>query len=162
MQLTTPTLLAIATGIVGSAWSSGSIASISLIGVPGALLAPSSAAATIWAEFFARGIALMPKIAATAAVSYLYAAYDARSRGDSWKGFVAGAVLTISIVPYTQIFMSGTNALLHAAANGTSSAGVDEVRSLIGKWASLNLGRSLLPLAGAGLGLVALLQNSLQ
>ncbi|KAH6885839.1 hypothetical protein B0T10DRAFT_563827 [Thelonectria olida] len=160
MQLTTPSLLAIATGVVGSAWSSGAIASISLVGVPGALLA-SSSASTVWAEFFARGISIMPKLAATTAAGYLYAAYDARERGANWKGFVAGAALTVAIVPYTQIFMSGTNALLHAAAHGTSGASLDEVKALVGKWASLNLVRSFFPLAGAAAGLATLFQNIL-
>lgn len=147
----------------------GAIASISLVGVPGALLAsPSSSTATVWAEFFARGVSIMPKVAVISAAAYLYAAYNARQRGaaaaaasPAWKGFAAAAALAVAIVPYTQLFMSGTNALLHAAARGTGAAGADEVRILVGRWAALNLGRSLLPLAGAVAGLMTLFQNGL-
>ncbi|KAH8714264.1 hypothetical protein BGZ61DRAFT_208880 [Ilyonectria robusta] len=160
MQFPTPSLLAVATGVVGSAWSSGMIASISVIGVPGALIA-SSSPATIWAEFFARGVALMPKVAATTAVGFLYAAYDTRQRGGNWKGFVAAGTLALAIVPYTLAFMAGTNNLLHGAVSGAGAFSEGEVKRLISKWGALNLGRSVLPLAGAGVGLVTLLQNVL-
>ncbi|KAH7153149.1 hypothetical protein EDB81DRAFT_790675 [Dactylonectria macrodidyma] len=157
MPLPTPSLLAVATGVVSSAWSSGVIASMSLAGVPAALVASSPA--TIWAEIFARGVALMPKVAVTTAGAFLYAAYDTRRRGGNWLGFVAGGVLTVSIVPYTLAFMVGTNDLLHGAARGVSALGEHEVRKLVGRWGVLNLGRSLLPLAGAGVGFLTLIQN---
>ncbi|KAF7543828.1 hypothetical protein G7Z17_g10429 [Cylindrodendrum hubeiense] len=160
MQLPTLSLLAVATGVVSSAWSSGTIASISLVGVPAALTA-SSSPATLWAAFFARGVALMPKVAVTTAATFLYGAYDTRQRGGNWKGFVGAAVLTVAIVPYTLAFMAGTNDLLHGAARGASAFSEGEVKRLIAKWGALNLGRSLLPLAGAGVGLVTLLQNVL-
>ncbi|KAK7420169.1 hypothetical protein QQZ08_010525 [Neonectria magnoliae] len=160
VQLPTPSLLAVATGIVGSAWSSGAIASISIVGIPAALIAPS-APAVIWAEFFARGVALMPKIAVTTAGAYLYAAYDTRQRGGNWKGFVVGAALAVAIVPYTLVFMAGTNDLLHAAAKDMGAFSQEEVKKLVGRWGVLNLGRSVLPLVGAGVGLATVLQNVL-
>ncbi|KAH7133290.1 hypothetical protein B0J13DRAFT_610383 [Dactylonectria estremocensis] len=157
MSLPTPSLLAVATGVVGSAWASGAIASMSLAGIPAALVASSPA--TVWAEIFARGIALMPKVAVTTAGAFLYAAYDTRRRRGNWLGFVAGGVLTVAIVPYTLAFMAGTNDLLHGAAKGVSALGEEEVRKLVGRWGVLNLGRSLLPLTGAAAGLITLIQN---
>ncbi|RSM10222.1 hypothetical protein CDV31_007298 [Fusarium ambrosium] len=158
MHFPVPSLLATATGLTGSAWTSGAIASLSLVGIPAALSAPSTSA-TVWASIFNHGVAIMPKFAVTTALAYLYAAYDARQNGHSWKGFVSGAVLTVAIVPYTIVFMSSTNELLHGAAKGTLQATNEEVAKLIGRWGVLNLGRSLLPLAGTVTAFLALFES---
>ncbi|KAJ4261549.1 hypothetical protein NW762_006977 [Fusarium torreyae] len=158
IALPLPSLVAIATGIAGSAWASGAIAALSLVGVPGALAAPSTSA-TVWQELFNRGIAIMPKFAVTTAVAYLYAAYAANQDGRGWKGLAAGAVLTVAIVPYTLVFMQPTNELLFKAAAGTLGASQDDVAKLIGRWGVLNLVRSLLPLAGTIAGFSALFQS---
>ncbi|KAF5003771.1 hypothetical protein FDECE_9701 [Fusarium decemcellulare] len=158
MQLPLPSLLATATGITGSAWASGAIAALSLVGIPAALSAPSTSA-TVWASIFNHGVAIMPKFAGTTATAYLFAAYDANQNGRSWKGLVAGAVLTVAIVPYTIVFMTPTNNLLLGAAQDTLVASKEEVARLIGKWSTLNLIRSLFPLAGTVAGFMALSQN---
>ncbi|KAF4465199.1 hypothetical protein FALBO_7968 [Fusarium albosuccineum] len=158
MQLPLPSLLATATGITGSAWASGAIAALSLVGIPAALSAPSTSA-TVWASIFNHGVAIVPKFAGTAAIAYLFAAYDAHQNGRSWKGLVAGAVLTVAIVPYTMVFMTPTNNLLLGAAQETLAASKEEVARLIGKWSTLNLIRSLFPLAGTVAGFRALSQN---
>ncbi|KAF5017729.1 hypothetical protein F66182_10327 [Fusarium sp. NRRL 66182] len=158
VSLSPPSLLAIATGIAGSAWVSGAIAGASLMAVPAALSAPSTSA-TVWQEIFNRGIALMPKLAATTAASYLYGAFSAHQDGRSWKGLATSALLTVAIVPYTILFMSSTNNFLFKAASGTLGASQDEVSRLIGRWGVLNLGRSLLPLAGTVVGFSALIQS---
>ncbi|KAF4981234.1 hypothetical protein FZEAL_2922 [Fusarium zealandicum] len=158
MQLPLPSLLATATGITGSAWASGAIAGLSLVGIPAALSAPSDSA-IVWASIYNHGVSIMPRLAGTTAIAYLYAAYDAYRHDRSWKGFVAGALLTVAIVPYTVVFMSGTNDLLHAAAQGTLGASQNEVAKLIGRWGALNLARSLFPLIGTVAGFLGLFQT---
>jgi hypothetical protein len=101
----------------------------------------------------------MPKFAVTTTAAYLYAAYTAQNQGRSWKGLAAGAALTVSIVPFTILFMKSTNELLVKAAAGTLEASQEDVAKLIGRWGVLNLVRSLLPLAGAAAGFSTLFQS---
>lgn len=162
-----PSLVATATGITGSAYASGKtiksdvrhsliflgfIASLSLAGITAALQLSGPPAVSVWQVLFNRGFALMPKFAGTTAIAYLYAAYTAHQQGRNWKGLAASAALTVSIVPFTIIFMSSTNDLLFKASAGTFDASQEDVATLIGRWGVLNLVRSLLPLAGAALG----------
>ncbi|KAJ4041031.1 hypothetical protein NW761_010135 [Fusarium oxysporum] len=148
-----PSLVATATGITGSAYASGFIASLSLAGIPAALQLSGPPGVSVWQVLFNRGFALMPKLAGTTAIAYLYAAYTAHQQGRNWKGLAASAALTVSIVPFTIIFMSSTNELLFKASAGTLDASQEDVATLIGRWGGvLNLVRSLLPLAGAAFG----------
>ncbi|KAG7113793.1 Sterol 3-beta-glucosyltransferase UGT80A2 like protein [Verticillium longisporum] len=74
-------------------------------------------------------------------------------RGKAFLGFVAAAALTVSIVPFTVALMSETNrALLLAAGDTSPQQATERIVELIGTWKALNLGRSLLPLAGAVVG----------
>lgn len=98
----------------------------------------------------------MPKFAATTTAAYLYAAYAASQEGRSWKSLVTAAALTVSIVPFTIVFMKSTNELLFKAAAGTLEASQEDVAKLIGRWGILNLVRSLLPLVGAAVGFSSL------
>ncbi|KAG5751598.1 hypothetical protein H9Q69_010510 [Fusarium xylarioides] len=76
-----PSLVATATGITGSAYASGFIASLSLAGIPAALQLSGPASVSVWQALFNRGFALMPKFAGTTAIAYLYAAYTAHQQG---------------------------------------------------------------------------------
>lgn len=62
---------------------------------------------------------------------------------------MAGAVLTVAIVPYTMVFMGGTNEVLHRVAGGLVNATQSETATLVRRWGALNIGRSFLPLIGA-------------
>ncbi len=110
---------------------------------------------------FNRGMSLMPKVAITTALSYLYAAYDTRNEGGSWKGYVASAALVVSIVPFTLLAMNPTNQSLISVAKGASALEAASVSELIHKWGRLNLTRSILPLAGALTGIGTFLNNIL-
>jgi hypothetical protein len=144
--------------------SPGVIAGLSLVGVPAALGVPG-AAAPVWAGLYNHGKALMPKVAASVALSYMYAAYDCKRRTpnaagiDGWKGYVAAGVLGVSIVPFTIVAMSPTNNKLLAVAAGASKLNAGDVSRLVDKWAALNVGRSLFLLASAAIGLATLLRD---
>lgn len=67
---------------------------------------------------------------------------------------LAAAAFTVGIVPYTLIRMSGTNNALLQRAQSTEASS-QEVSNLTERWSRLNFVRSLLPLAGAACGVVA-------
>lgn len=161
IQYSTPSLVAVATGVVGSAWAAGNIASLSLIGIPAAR--GLSNTAQVWHGLYTTGKALMPKVAVTVALSYAYAAYASRSRGSRFWVYYAGAAgLVISIVPFTLVFMNQTNDILtQAAVAGTAVSNKGIVDDLVVKWGFLNLARSALPLAGAVTGLITFLRESM-
>ncbi|KAF9767080.1 hypothetical protein IL306_000412 [Fusarium sp. DS 682] len=153
-----PSFLATATGITGSAWASGFIASLSLAGITAALQLSGPSSVSVWQTLFSRGIALMPTFAGTTAIAYLYAAYTAHQQKRNWKELVTSAALNVAIVPFTFIFMSSTNELLFKVSAGTLDASPEDVVTLIGRWGVLNLIRSLLPLAGAAVGFSTLFE----
>ncbi|KAI9171856.1 Monooxygenase hypC [Paramyrothecium foliicola] len=156
-QIAAPSLLAAATGILGSAWASGSIASFTLFGVPTALALPSQQA-QIWHQLYLRGMGTMPKVAITVGLAYAYAAYDTASRRGKWQGFAAGAVLMVGIVPFT-LTMRSTNETIINLAKGAATMSHGQVSDLLKKWATMNAIRALLPLAGAIVGSLTLWNN---
>ncbi|OAA82224.1 hypothetical protein LEL_01769 [Akanthomyces lecanii RCEF 1005] len=158
MQLTGPSLVAVATGIVGSAWASGAIASITFIGTSAAIDVPETTART-WRELFRRGANLMPKVAAAVTLAYGYAAYDAHRAGGVWGGYAAAAGFVISIVPFTVLVMRYTNTCLHKMAEGRDETKTWNLRALLQRWNLLNLTRSCLCLISSVLGMVTMVQN---
>ncbi|KAF1730636.1 Noranthrone monooxygenase [Beauveria bassiana] len=155
-QFTSP-VVAVATGIIGSAWASGTIASLSIIGIPTALSTPGSPT-VVWNGIFTRGMALMPKVAAVTSLCFLYGAYSSRGQRES-KTFLSAAGLGVCIVPFTLVFMAKTNQLLLGSLKATSASSAVETARLISKWGTLNMIRSLFPLAAGILGLWGLYDN---
>lgn len=158
IQLTTPSLVAVATGILGSAWASGAIAGFSLFGTSSARAIPQTTAQT-WHELYNRGANTMPKVAGTVALLYGYSAYDLYRLGGEWQGFAAAAACVVAIVPWTIVVMHDTNAKLHQAAKGGAEAKSTDVVGLTHKWDKLNMARSLFTFAGAVLGFATLLKT---
>ncbi|PHH89766.1 hypothetical protein CDD83_5302 [Cordyceps sp. RAO-2017] len=161
MQLSGPPLIAVATGIVGSAWASGAIMAFSVAGAPAAKDVPQ-ATARVWSGLYARGASLMPKVAAAVALSYAYAAYETSARGGRWTGFAAAAASVLAIVPFTLTCMKKTNATLQAAADASGdAAAAAQVPGLVDTWSTMNFVRGLFPLVGTVLGIQALCDNAL-
>jgi hypothetical protein len=132
--------------------------------MPGLLSAPVSGRllAQQWQAMFNMGKVAAPTVAVVSVAAYAYTAYDRSKRHLYWTRYAAAGALTLSIIPFTLIFMHPTNqSLLQIASGGATAAVVndDSVRALITKWAGLNLIRSLLPLGGAVVGLWALVQE---
>lgn len=101
----------------------------------------------------------MPKVALVVALSYGYAAYDTHSHGGQWIGFAAAAATTLTIVPFTLGIMAGTNTSLTTAAKAYKPSSDPEVSSLLDTWTLMNYARSLFPLIGAVVGVMAYLAN---
>lgn len=111
-----------------------------------------------WAGIYNRGKLLGPQVAVLSLLGYGFLAYQ-RSVVEArpgWGNFVGAAVLTLSIVPFTKIFMDPTNQALLTTADGTSVLGETAVKELLVRWKDLNLTRALFPLAGAAMGLFTL------
>ncbi|KAJ5725765.1 DUF1772-domain-containing protein [Penicillium malachiteum] len=157
-----------AIGISGAAWLSGNIASLSTITTPTLLQYDKETnqsprlLAQQWKSLFETGKAQNPPIAATVAASFLYLAWSVGQGAALYKNvvynrvalYLAAAALTVGIVPFTIITMSGTNKLLLQKAQSTSESD-REVPGLVKQWTGLNFARSLLPLAGAACGIIA-------
>ncbi|KIW86766.1 uncharacterized protein Z519_12552 [Cladophialophora bantiana CBS 173.52] len=161
-------------GVTGSAWLGGNIAGLSLLVTPALRHSStddgvsSSTISKQWRYIYESGKAQNPPIAAVAAVAYLYLAWTARGLAPTSQlplYYGSAAVLTLGIVPFTLIAMSSTNNKLmrHSEAlskNPSASlqpSSDQEVDELVARWTVLNGIRSLFPLTGAILGVVAIL-----
>lgn len=97
----------------------------------------------------------------TTAALYTYGVYGKHAAGDPWRIFAASAVTTLSMIPFTWIFMLATNDALFRAQTQNKdgqSPSLVEVQRLVNTWSWLNAVRSLFPLTGAILGLLGTLK----
>ncbi|PHH83700.1 hypothetical protein CDD82_4662 [Ophiocordyceps australis] len=163
MQLSGPSLIAVATGIVGSAWSAGAIMSLSVIAAPAANAVPQTTA-RVWSELYERGATIMPKVGAAVALSYAYAAGDIYGRGPAdaslWQGLAAAAACVLAIVPFTLTAMKATNGQLHVAVTQSTGGKDKHVEKLMETWGKLNFVRGLFPLMGTMLGIKVLVDGT--
>ncbi|KFA54955.1 hypothetical protein S40293_02359 [Stachybotrys chartarum IBT 40293] len=159
VQYPTSTLVAIATGVIGSGWMTGAITSFSIFAVPVALEFPDQQV-QLWHKLYLRGAAAMPKVAIPVALSYAYAAYDTAARGGQWQGFATAAALVVAIVPFTLTAMNSNIAALKSKLKSTE-ANSEHAAALVKQWSSLNVARAIFPLAGTVVGAVSLFTNLL-
>ena len=152
--------------------SIGNIAAFSFVAAPALLRSyneGSASASTVvkqWRSIYEAGKAQNPPIAAVTASAFLYLAWASRS-GKNVAGPMAWEIstlygtatfLTLGIIPFTLIFMRGNlNALVSKANMDAVSADKSglEIQRLISKWIALNAIRSMLPLAGSVVGMIA-------
>lgn len=113
-----------------------------------------------WQHIFDRGHIQGPALAMATAVTYGYVAWTQAASGASWRPFATAAGLTLGIIPYTLIFMGRVNSELFRAVEQSSKGEIMEKQragEMITLWTGLHAVRSLLPLAGAVTGLLAML-----
>ena len=110
---------------------------------------------------------MVPPLAAVSAVSFGYLSYRWYGTLNQPKAEIYGlsAFLTLSIVPYTLIFMSEVNSKLSSKAEESKGLGVDDKiveaglpkgessKELLDLWATHNFVRGFFPLVGSILGL---------
>ena len=134
----------------------GAIVSISAltIGVLQETVPPSRLPAS-WKVLFNRGKTRGPAVALFAGLNYVYVAYSSFQSGGGWMGFAVAGLLTLAIVPWTVLVMSGVNGKLMDAADAVPRQNLEakEVQWLMGRWSLLNAVRGLLPLIGGVVGL---------
>ncbi|KAL2270966.1 hypothetical protein VTJ83DRAFT_337 [Remersonia thermophila] len=176
--------LAQGTAILLSSVAAGTSLSLSFFLVPRLLESPTPLMLKQWIRTYARGKRAVPLASLAAAASYLYLGLGNRylhphllTLGQA-RAYLAAAALTLGIVPYTKLFMAGTNGRLlkleesaglaaasleGKAADAADAAAEAEVeaqrersaKGLVDWWGVLNLGRAGLLLAGSVCGLAA-------
>ena len=147
--------------------SPGGVFSISALAVPPILLAPSPLVAQQWKRLFDIGKAAAPALAATSALSFSFLALKWYGTLNQPRAEIYGlsALITVSIIPYTFVFMrtvnkellsnaKQANALKKAdALSEGSMEGKESSKQLLDLWATHNAIRGLFPLAASVLAL---------
>lgn len=137
-----------------------------------------------WLDLYDRGKKIFPGLAGVSSLANLYALWKLRDSpspapaifGSSWSTCYALVIAsTMSLVPFTGLFMMETNRALKAHATRDDAASAEglegmvvspqekakrdredeEVLEVLWYWSKLNLVRALFPLVGAGIGFYA-------
>lgn len=135
---------------------------ISLVTVPVLVDINSDAAHLLsqWARMYGYGIQLMPAGAMTTTLLYGYLIFSKRRLSQPWHLYAVAALATISIVPYTRFVMLSTNNILFELDDQNFGVDLMHVQELVEKWRQLHIGRSMLPMVGAVVGMIATLQEA--
>ncbi|KAK0104865.1 hypothetical protein ONS95_005131 [Cadophora gregata] len=159
--------------ITASSTLTGVLLSLSYISIPALLSVdlPETHLIDLWRTVYFRGFRLSPPLAVPSGLACLASAMlssQVDSRSTSY--LLTAALLNLSVVPYTILFVSPTNKKLMAkgatlAKKSTEKNiqntrddmnSIEETRMLCARWAALNYGRMLLPLGGMVLAWLAL------
>ena len=143
---------------------------ISYAAIPPLYSAPSPLSAKQWKVLYRKGLAVAPPFAALTSMTFGYLSYTFKQAGRPDADLYGlAAALVVGIVPYTLIFMRGTNNKLMARAaeadmldvtKDVTQVGLPEEEStneLLDKWAFLNAIRCVFPLMATALGMWATL-----
>ncbi|KAB8304584.1 hypothetical protein EYC80_003963 [Monilinia laxa] len=117
-----------------------------------------------WVRLYHYGHIYMPAVCIGTVGLYGYSALNRRaSESQEWAIYTVAAAITITMVPFTWIFMAPTNNILFGweelATAETSVEELNIVQEVVVKWAWLHLARSAFPLIGAILGFKGILQE---
>ena len=157
-----------------SAFTSGTLASISLITIPAVITSPTPLTLlTTFHSALNSGVRVCPPLAVLSSLahltnSYYYYHYAGAGGGSSGaaKLSIAAALATLGIVPFTILVMQGVNEKLFSleraelemekrAGGGRGREVQRETRDLVRRWARLNLVRAVFPALGAVLRVLA-------
>ncbi|OJJ05581.1 hypothetical protein ASPVEDRAFT_153772 [Aspergillus versicolor CBS 583.65] len=141
------------TAVLSGSFLSGSMMTISLISIPVALetAAEPSHLLHLWTCMFHYGHRLHPTIAALTSTLYGCCALRRRGANKSWAAFAWAGLLTMSISPFTWLFLLPTNKVITNLVHGSQGAGaieMEDARRLVIKWSWMHLVRSIFPLVG--------------
>lgn len=102
------------------------------------------------------GHQVLPTMAVGTFVLYGYVSAKKRTAGKRWAIFTLAGLTTLSMLPFTWIFMVPTNDELFrleiVAKTDPNIMAVSEAKDLVVHWSKLHFTRSLLPLVGAIMG----------
>lgn len=131
---------------------------ISLISIPVALDTATgpSHLLHLWTRMFHYGHRLHPTMAALTSTLYGHCALRRRAANKSWAPLAWAGLLTMSISPFTWLFLLPTNKAITNLVRGSQGAAViemEDARRLVMKWSWMHLVRSIFPLVG---GIVAM------
>lgn len=114
-----------------------------------------------WVRIYHYGHRSLPAMSIATCLLYGYAAFSKHAAGGPWHVFAVAGATTLSMLPFTWIFMLRTNNALFRAQKESKAGRVanwDEALKLVTTWSWLHFVRSLFPLAGAVLGLLGTCQ----
>ena len=145
-------------------YNTGAMMSLSLISVPVFLESTSRSSQLFyqWTRMYHYGHLILPGMAVTTLALYVYAAFSRRTTKQPWIVYALAGIITISMVPFTWIFMVPTNNTLfrlEVENRAASLSSIDYAQDLVRHWSWLHLLRSFFPLTGAVLGLRATLRS---
>jgi hypothetical protein len=99
------------------------------------------------------GHQVLPTMAVGTFLLYVYTSVKKRSAQKSWDIFAVAGVTTLSMVPFTWIFMVPMNNELFRFEEVSKVdplvMGIVEAKELVVKWAWLHVTRLLMPVAGS-------------
>lgn len=124
--------------------------SICFVSVPVILDTASGGAylQTQWARLYHYGHYIMPAMAVgTGLLNGFIALSNARAR-IPWRLFALAGVTTVSIAPFTWIFMLKTNNELFRLGAQSTGVELSRVKQLVVRWTWLHFARSLFPVIG--------------
>ncbi|KAK9371608.1 uncharacterized protein V1513DRAFT_428387 [Lipomyces chichibuensis] len=160
---TTTQCLAQFIGIIGSAFISGAIMSLSALTIP-ALKAPKVSTPDTAARFRTLVFSvrrMVPFLAILPTLSFAFLAWNAP---HAKMAHSIAAVCSAGFIPYTFLFMMGTiraifskAEVLESKSRGAESSEAENLEVLLNRWAMMNSVRGMLPLLGAMVGLSAVL-----
>lgn len=139
--------------------------SISAIAIP-VLLDTNTQAPLLfqqWARIYHYGHLALPTLAIVVFFLYSYVSFNKRSAKQPWTSLAFAGVITVCVMPFTFAFMIPRNNELFrletVSKTDPSVKEFSEARELVVKWSWLHFTRSLLPLAGAIVGLKRTLED---
>jgi noranthrone monooxygenase len=150
-----------AIAVITGAFLSGAMMNLFLLTIPMMLETTNQPVQLLhqWSCVFYSGHHKGPGISIATGLIYSYAAWSNHAAGIPWRVFALAGALTVGMVPFTWVFMMGTNNALFKAEAKSKSGGDrsswKEVESLVKTWSGLNAIRALFPLSGAVLGMLA-------
>ncbi|KAF2092071.1 hypothetical protein K490DRAFT_32435 [Saccharata proteae CBS 121410] len=152
-QVPTTVRVAQAVGITASAFLCGQMAGSSYQLVPSIMQAPAPLLARQFKKSFEMGITTVPGLMFSSLVCAWLATREPIS-SSAFKLYTAAAVLLPSCIPYTLLVMKPIQDKLCARADSLTAledeaaeAGIaqeDTVHGMVDKWATLNLGRTVI------------------
>ncbi|KAF2133651.1 hypothetical protein P153DRAFT_250358, partial [Dothidotthia symphoricarpi CBS 119687] len=153
-----------ATALITGAFLSGCMMSLSLMAVPVMLDTTTEAPQLFlqWTRMYHYGHQVLPTLAICTFLLYSYVSFNRYNVGNpkSWFVYALAGAVTLSLIPFTWIFMVPTNDELFrlealtrtGARTGNGTLTVMQAKGLVIKWSWLHFTRSCLPLVGALIG----------
>lgn len=114
-----------------------------------------------WARMYHYGHHILPAIAVGTCLLHSCVSFEKGRAGTPWGLSMLAGITTVSIAPFTWVFMLATNdELARLGEKPLGAADMLRVRKLVVKWTWLHLTRSFLPLVGAVMATISMLQSS--
>lgn len=113
-----------------------------------------------WVRLYNYGHMTLPALSVLTFALYMYTCHRKREANKPWRIFALAGLATVSMIPFTWIFMVPTNNelfRLREVSKIASTMSISDAKKLVSHWSWLHSTRSCLPLAGAIIGTIGAL-----